>query len=86
MTEENDPLRPPTLKALRAILDHAAKHLSEQQKLVDAPEDALRQAGLIATTDAVEFIRSIGQTNFDESAQPTRPTTNDPAGSDAAEF
>ena len=86
MTEEDNPLRSPTLKDLEAILSHAAKHPSERQKLANAPEDALRQAGLIATTDAVEFIRSFGQTKFDESAQAAKPPKNDPAEGGMAEF
>ena len=86
MTNKDNPLRSPTLKDLEAILTHAAKHPSERQKLADAPEDVLRQAGLIATTDAVEFIRSLGQTKFDESAQAAKPPKNDPAGGSLAEF
>lgn len=86
MTEETNPLRPPTHKELQAILDQATKHPSEQQKLANAPEDVLKQAGLIATTDAVEFIRSFGQTKFEDSAQPAKPAENDPAGGGMAEF
>ncbi len=86
MTKGDNPLRPPTLKDLQTLLTHAAKHPSEGEKLANAPEDALQQAGLIATPDAVEFIRSLGQTKFDESAQTEKRNKNDPAGGGMAEF
>lgn len=86
MTGKTDPLRPPTLKDLQAIVTHAANHPNERQKLVDAPDDVLKQAGLIATTDAVNFVRSLGQTKFDDSAQAATPAKNDPAESGMGEM
>jgi len=86
MSEKTDPLRAPTMQDLQAILSRAANHPHERQKLVDAPEDALRQAGLIATTDAVEFIRSLGQARFDESTQAATPGKTDPLKSGAGEL
>ncbi len=80
MTNQHSPLRPATMKDLQAILAHAAKHPSERQKLVDAPEDALMQAGLTATTDAVEFLRSLGQTKFDDDTQTAKISKSDSVG------
>ncbi len=86
MSDQHRPLRPATLKDLQAILSHAANHPAECQRLADAPDDVLQQAGLIATPDAVEFLRSLGQAKFDEDAQAAKPAKNDPAGGGMGEM
>ena len=86
MTDLHSPPRPATLKDLQAIPTRAANHPAERQKLADAPEDALRQAGLMATPDAVEFLRSLGQAKFNEGAQVARPAKNEPHGGGMGEM
>ncbi len=78
MTDPRSSLRPPKMEDLKAILAHAANHPAERQKLVDAPEDVLMQAGLTATTDAVSYLRSFGQIEFDDNAQINKPRPNEP--------
>jgi hypothetical protein len=80
MSDQHRPPRPATLKDLQAILSHAAKHPAERQRLADASEDVLQQAGLRATPDAIEFLRSLGQAKFDEGAQATKLAKNDSVG------
>lgn len=84
MTDKQDALRPATLKDLEAMLAQADRP-AEREKLVAAPEDALRQAGLIATPDAVEFLRSLGQASFDEAGQAAKPA-HDPLKGGAGEM
>jgi len=80
-----DPLRPATMADLKAILDDAEKHPAKQQMLATAPADALRKAGLIATPDATEFLRTLGQATFNPDAQGKVTSINDPAGTGAGE-
>ena len=80
-----DPLRPATMADVQAILDDAEKHPAKRQMLATAPADALRKAGLIATPNAIEFIRSLGQAKFDPGGQGSKSSGNDPAGSGMGE-
>ncbi len=86
MSDERRPLRPATLKDLQDLLAHAMRHPAERQKLADAPEDALQQAGLLATPDAVDFLRSLGQTRFEEAGPATPVQKPDPLGGGAGEM
>lgn len=83
MTNQNSPPRLAKMEDLKAILAHAANRPAERQKLVDAPEDVLRQAGLMATSQAVEFLQSIGQIEFNEREQVPTQVINDPAAGSA---
>jgi len=78
MINQHSSLRPPTMEDIKAILAHAENHPAERQKLVDVPEDVLRQAGLDATPNAIECLRSFGQIKFDPSAQAEVPSMEDP--------
>ena len=80
-----DPLRPATMADLQAILDDVEKHPAKKQKLATAPADALRKAGLVATPNAIEFIRSLGETKFDPEVQVEKPSENDPVKTGMAE-
>ncbi len=86
MTDQHSPLRPPTMEDIKAILAHAEDHPAERQKLLDVPEDVLKQAGLNATPNAVECLRSFGQVKFDPSAQVSVPSIEDPLGSRKGEL
>ncbi len=80
-----DKPRPATLKDLQAILAHAESHPASREKLVADADGALRQAGLIATPDALDFIRSLGRIPFKEGGKPVAPLEKDPLKSDAGE-
>ncbi len=86
MTDKQNVPRPATLKDLQDILAHAANHPAERQRLAVAPEDALQRAGLIATPDAVDFLRSLGNAKFDEAAQGQTSGTIDPLKGGAGEM
>jgi len=78
MTDQHSPLRYAKLEDLKAIVSHAANHPAEREKLVNASEDVLRQAGLEATPQAVEFIKSLGHSTFHEEKPDPNPSKEDP--------
>ncbi len=80
-----DKPRPATLKDLQAILAHAESHPASREKLVADADGVLRQAGLIATPDALDFIRSLGQIPFKEDGQTVTPWDKDPLKGNASE-
>lgn len=86
MTDKQSTLRPATLKDLQDILAHAANHPAERQRLANAPEDVLQQAGLFATPDAVDFLRSVGTIPYDEAAQKAAVKKLDPLEGGAGEM
>ncbi len=86
MTDKHSTLRPATLKDLQDILAHAANHPAEHQRLANAPEDVLQRAGLFATPDAVDFLRSVGTTPYDEAAQKEAAKKLDPLEGEAGEM
>lgn len=86
MTDKHNTLRPATLKDLQDILAHAAKHPAEHQRLANAAEDVLQQAGLFATPDAVDFLHSVGTIPYDEAAQKAAAEKLDPLKAGAGEM
>ena len=77
--------RPATLKDLTDLLAQADRP-AEREKLAAEPEAALRQAGLVVTADAAEFLRSLGQATFDETKQAPQPSKTKDGISGAGEM
>lgn len=84
MTDKHSALRPATLADLKEMLARADRP-AEREKLAAAPEEALRHAGLVETPDAIEFLRSFGEADFNEAAQAEKPA-HDPLKGGAGEM
>lgn len=67
-----------TLAELNQLLARAKRDPAERARLQDNPEAVLESMGRIASPGAVEFLRSMGETKFDENADLPQPGTKDP--------
>ena len=76
-TSNGDP-KPVTAAELKQLVDRAKNNPSERERLQNDPEAVLQAMGLIASPGAVEFLRTLGESGFDEKGESLKPGTKDP--------